>query len=678
MAQDPLDADPGSLVKQFSWEIEGRPTLPNHDENDEELRLVLIEETRRKQLEAEAEIRKIDEYYTSARPSDEQAFREMRSKLLQAMKNFRSLSQKHTEQALLPTSWEDVNLVISEIQAKWDTKNQESRMTRIKSGFRKLCDGIRNHSAALEMLPSESEYVSVISGCISMILKASANYDKIIASFTEGIIEINEAVGATQRETFMRPTPALQQLAMRLYTHVFSYLTRFMTWFTDRSRKRFLHSFNENLRDIFEQDLANIRKICSLISRHIQIQIAVDANASRFYSEAAYDNTRFILDLQEAETKNTRIRDAANAELFQHVLRQGLTKSNSEMAECMRNIMGEYMENVRRQVTGEALVKLLEQQASDGVAAIRRQLSSSDVPRSRLLRLSSYASTASGQETPLSRSQASLLEQLTDNEDEPACLRGDDVKLWSRHLEDYFDREHCFPLVDPQRPLLVDANFVASLKRFTLTMESQILYAHGEYQEEDDDMLRHSAAQYVVLCRSSKVPVVAHFCSLSHDEPPPNRTRETMELAALLYSMIRQVIDILPVELPAGAPFGKTRFQEVDGTLRTWDQALKLFADVVRHVQLPVLVFVIDRVNVLEVGSSGANVSRKLGALVDCLRALRETVAERGQIIKVLFTTAGLSPSLVERIDIRDTVNCETSSASRGRRPRKSFEPLAW
>lgn len=34
-----------------------------------------------------------------------------------------------------------------------------------------MCNGMNNHATALKMLPTESEYVSIIGGAVAMIIK---------------------------------------------------------------------------------------------------------------------------------------------------------------------------------------------------------------------------------------------------------------------------------------------------------------------------------------------------------------------------------------------------------------------------------------------------------------------------------------------------------------------------
>lgn len=94
------------------------------------------------------------------------------------MQGFQALVPSHLSKGPLPTSWEDVEHVVSSIQAQWATKHKESNVERAKDWVRKMCNGLNNHSTALKMLPSETEWVSVIAGSVSMIIKVCSSYNK--------------------------------------------------------------------------------------------------------------------------------------------------------------------------------------------------------------------------------------------------------------------------------------------------------------------------------------------------------------------------------------------------------------------------------------------------------------------------------------------------------------------
>lgn len=254
-----------------------------------------------------------------------------------------------------------------------------------------------------------------------------------------------------------------------------------------------------------------------------------------------------------------------------------------------------------------------------------------------------------------------------------------DIRLVSRHFEDYFDWEHVHPHTQRQGPILADTTFVGRLNEFTTTMESQVLYAHGRFQSQRADILRQSAAAYSSLALDAGVPVISYFCELSHDDPPPGRTRETMELTALLYAMVRQVINISPATSVGTTPtVTEAKLSALDRTLRTWKDAISLFEELVTSVQLPLLLFTIYGLNILE-DAVERTTTGPLEDLVGCLdRLARADSAGEGTVVKILFTSSGLSEALFHFVDEESIIACDSSPLGAPNRPRRSRQVITY
>lgn len=66
---------------------------------------------------------------------------------------------------------------------------------------------------------------------------------------------------------------------------------------------------------------------------------------------------------------------------------------------------------------------------------------------------------------------------------------------------------------------------------------------------------------------------------------------------------MRQLINLLPARNVDDAfPLSKAKLPALNGTLRTWSDALSLFEDFLRAVRLPLLMFVIHGINILDNG----------------------------------------------------------------------------
>lgn len=343
----------------------------------------------------------------------------------------------------------------------------------------------------------------------------------------------------------------------------------------------------------------------------------------------------------------------ANAELIRNVVRCQMEKTKEEVKECILGFMDAYHETIRKGISGGGICNLLEQQASASVERAA-QLSPELVNDGRLglnIAMVSLPNTyeysrlteckGSKPEGPARQGKGLALNDCT----EPDPASDIDVGFESRHLEDYFTWEHVHPhLHTLTSPLLADASFVDGLEAFTAATDSRLLYAHGQYYFQGADPLRQWTSGYMSLAQAAGVPVVSYFCELSADEPPVTRTRKSMELSALICALIRQLVNLLPVGDPkTAAAFDAARFLALDGTLRTWKEALGVFENLVEAVCLPLMLFVIHGLNVGE-DEFEHSTAEALVDLVKCFaRISGPAFTHEGRICKVLFTTSDLT-----------------------------------
>ena len=151
---------------------------------------------------------------------------------------------------------------------------------------------------------------------------------------------------------------------MRLYAHIFSYLSKCMAWWTSRSRTRFLKSFNENILDIFETDRKQIKKAAILMSEQIQRYISADVRASKLLSDETNDNVKYLIDLEESAQEQLRMRDVAQTALIENILHSKFERSTRDLERCLQNVVGNIYQRLRGEFIGAKTRNLLTQQAS--------------------------------------------------------------------------------------------------------------------------------------------------------------------------------------------------------------------------------------------------------------------------------------------------------------------------
>lgn len=89
------------------------------------------------------------------------------------MTKFKSLVPSHLQTNEEISTWDQVETIVSAVQAQWDAKGKRGLVDRAKGHFRRMCQGLNNHAGVLKMIPSENNYTSLIVGSVTMIIKVS-------------------------------------------------------------------------------------------------------------------------------------------------------------------------------------------------------------------------------------------------------------------------------------------------------------------------------------------------------------------------------------------------------------------------------------------------------------------------------------------------------------------------
>jgi hypothetical protein len=225
----------------------------------------------------------------------------------------------------------------------------------------------------------------------------------------------------------------------------------------------------------------------------------------------------------------------------------------------------------------------------------------------------------------------------------------ENIQLFSSHLEDHFDRRQVLPPFDPPDQLFVEQSVVSSLQEWTAAVNSQLLCVAGPGQSSNISVTTLIAAKYATFAAKSKIPVISFFCELA-TKKLPRKTPEEAALISLVYALIRQLVELLPVDFASQIDFGQERFKPLDGTLDSWTETMKLLDDLLNLRPL-YLFCVLDGFQWLDDSST----KKFLDNLLDVLRdhtSTRKGVNSNSSnlVLKILFTTAGKSRCLLGKL----------------------------
>lgn len=218
-----------------------------------------------------------------------------------------------------------------------------------------------------------------------------------------------------------------------------------------------------------------------------------------------------------------------------------------------------------------------------------------------------------------------------------------ELQLASRHLEDFFDRDHRIAEAGSDIEVMTDENVATSLQKWVADPRSQVLAIGGSPDTSNPVALVSGCCANLV--RRSKVPAVSHFCTL------PCRTTEGMSareqgIISLAYSVIRQLIDQLPpiLDCCVSCDLSAERFNLLNGHLTSWKEVLSLI-DILLHYAPPLLVLVIDGLDVLQGPSTSAHIQSLIRVFVTHMRhhsvPMPDGSKSRPVLFKALLTVAG-------------------------------------
>ncbi|KAH8630244.1 hypothetical protein IG631_14821 [Alternaria alternata] len=458
-------------------------------------------------------------------------------------------------------------------------------------------------------------------------------------------MKINDAVCAIEKRLWLFEDDTMKCYAWRMYSQIFSFLGEVIRWYTKRSIQRLVSSFNENLLAFFDDQVEEIFKLSRLIHDEANLRGQADTQIIRLYQEGMNEKfDRFMIDLRERD----RVQRDNLERQYDHFHDTLVERQRSELwsKEVLERALLDIWETIKRRETGDAVTEILE-------GDIQRGMESPRTPKTtRSVEFDGFRPQAI---TDASLGGSGRLETTRDS-----------VALLSAHLEDYFDRvKVSIPRTRNDNGVFASSSVASRIKSWVMATESQILYTSGTDPLEEDRQTSDVASQYVLVARKAGIPVCSYSCSLQGINPPADRTRETIELVSLVYSVIRQLVELLPWHAALGTTWSdETPWTALDGTLDTFPQALEILGILLHATEHAIIVIIIDRFDLLD-DPSYRSTESALKSLLDLL--LRYTNSTKSPILKLWFISGGSSASLFEVLDVNQIAISSTYQRKAGR-----------
>jgi hypothetical protein len=248
----------------------------------------------------------------------------------------------------------------------------------------------------------------------------------------------------------------------------------------------------------------------------------------------------------------------------------------------------------------------------------------------------------------------------TDSTSTVGYWTGPVLSVNSRCLKRFFSESRVRLGEDPLTPIMATPETISRLSEWSEAASSApTLWISGPTTEvsDFDNYLSRLAAKFTLLADQSDVPLVSYFCQIIwREQCRGTNTRESQAMIAMLYALLWQLAELLPQSLETNADLSESRFQRLDGTVETWEDALLVLRDLMTLIPKLILC-VLDGVHLLDDRSTNRYLKKMFQVLL-------------GGKLKVLFTTTGRSAGLSEAVSISDTLEVQSL------RPRGPTETL--
>lgn len=225
-----------------------------------------------------------------------------------------------------------------------------------------------------------------------------------------------------------------------------------------------------------------------------------------------------------------------------------------------------------------------------------------------------------------------------------------DVQWYSRFLEDHIVNNVLdFLQAIHSGNVFVEHSILSALQNWTSARESRALWlCKSEFDIAYPSPMSTIAANVIDTTTELGIPALAFFCRWPYDyNGECKQEGERGCLNDLTCSLIRQLINLLPIHLETNADLSESRFAVIKDMIGGWGMALELLTDLLEFSP-PLLFIIIDGIDHLDYTSVTENLAGLLRVIQTAFIKSKANAGPQNQIIKLLFTTAGGSLALDE------------------------------
>jgi len=208
-------------------------------------------------------------------------------------------------------------------------------------------------------------------------------------------------------------------------------------------------------------------------------------------------------------------------------------------------------------------------------------------------------------------------------------------------------------------PVYFENNVVSAIRDWSIAPGSGLLRIGGISEMKYPSATSAISASVVRTASNLDFPLIHLFCGWSVKQ-------KEASIISALYSLIRQLTDQMDALDEEPLSFSSARFQELDGTIETWDKAISTFSELLLNAPSTLFV-IIDGVERLESEQYNQYISSLVNVLSNQANKC-DPCSRISKRLKVLFTTAGPCASL-NKLDEKVLKTVAMKRQSTKRRP---------
>ncbi|KAK6839089.1 hypothetical protein PG987_004955 [Apiospora arundinis] len=485
--------------------------------------------------------------------------------------------------------------------------NQKRLGTRgkIADGFQSFVGALSDHSYIFSIIPDNDKYLSLVTGVLTSIAKVAINRRTITEAFASELEEIREELKDVPKVVDVGNRTEMLPRVVTLYIRIFEFLYEAMCWYQSKS-KRFKTYLNENYHARhFSPLTSNIRKAIASISRNAdqmnrdRLRYLVHRADLNMDNRIASDDTRY----QSEDTLGAK----------RGRLLEGFKKIGNDARDTLYAGGEQFFYDQEQKALADAsLAAQVEEQLDLSHVSTEPETEEDNV---------NWVSR-----TELRRQADLLLAAFTDDgrEELKNILRGN---------------------ASPKIPEEVSVR----IQSWIQNKGSQLLWVDGPIVMGSGSSLSLTALRIYELTMHAGIPCVSFFCKRKYGIMSPESTTSGATLMALLYTIIDQLINLLP---PSFESTTKINLENLDinppGGSKVATAALGMVEQLLSYAP-PAVTFIVDG---LELVSN----TTELPYLVRLVELLR-TAGGGDKVFKVLLTTNGNSMALGKAIHWKERVD---------------------